>query len=274
MPIRVATDFVRVDASSVAQFIVDPSKTYTITNQVFHNNVRMGMIAVPTGYPDVTQTYLHRTFSRRHGQTHFQWQPQGDGYEFTTVYFYLLLRSQKWQNRANLAPYADAYTFGRGAGEPGVLNVDKVASITVEKKEEEGAPAFSDRPGSSYLLPSNVIELQRGYHISLSPIRNAETGHPMEWVEFKVRRERRRPSIELKTRIHITAGGDGDEILGIIKPDYAGDHSLHIGDINSTNNAINIFALVAPTINPQDSGDFTFEVGDPEKDGRITISSV
>ncbi len=272
MPIAQATSIVRIAPDSIVRMLINPTTTYNINIDQLKRNVKMGMIAIPSDeFPGRTKTYFHQEFS--FGNNSFQWHATQEGVGFGVLYFYLLL---PWQDGTltHPAPHKRAFDIGMGDGEANDLPGNKVASLSVQLTATQTENLVGGVPGTSIPLPANLIEFVPGYVASIGP--NMDNSTPLQWAEIHARNEVGHPSIELKARIHIISGADGNVIKGIIDSDHTNRYSLPLRAVNTVNNNDNLIALVVPTPtqNPDGSTTYTFEVGDPEKDGRVTISSV
>lgn len=272
MSISQARSITRVIPGSVAFIGVDFNKKYKITPQVNKRNIRMGMIAVPTNFAS-SRTFYHRVFPYG-DSTPFQWQAKMDGTNFGFLYFYALL---PWSNSlASLpSPSPDhAYDIGLGDGEADDLAHNQVATITVDlKATAAGGHQFHDTTNESIVLPAEIIEFAEGFHKGIYP-KTGSNGEQLDWAHVKVLKANSKSHIEVKARIHVISGRDGQDIIGFIDADHFTDHAVPLGPVGTTNNNVNLMALIAPTVNPEDPNDFTFEVGDPEKNGRVTVQNI
>lgn len=278
MPLATAHGIVLVAPDAVACVPVDHNQTYAISPEVDKDNVRMGMIGVPEGFPTTNRSYYHEEFNTGSGP--FNFQPQVNGTNLSTLYFYLLL---PWSGTATGAN-ATTYTIGLNDGADGQLSQNKVASISITHIANQTAPSFEDTPAphDCHQLPATPIEFADNCYVSVQPLAGDGGGHGesrgdnLDWVNIGVQRENGHPTLEANTRIHVISGRSGEQIEGIIQPtEHSGlTHSVQLGPLDTANNNINLFALVAPTTNPPGSNDFTFEVGDPEKDGKVSIRTV
>ena len=269
MVISQANALTRVIPDAVATVLVDANKTYTITPQVFKRNMVIGMIAIPSDFPG-NRSYAHQTFTA--GEPAFSWKPLVDGVAYNRVHFYALL---PWdQQSAAPGIHETVYDIGRGDGEQHDLLRQQVSTLTVTMKDNAtGGHRFHDTPNTSVTLPANLIEMVPGHHIKVESVR-ASNGEALTWAHVQVLYENSKAHIEKSIRIQVISGTVGQTIIGYIDPNFQGPHVIPLGPVGNPAGQMYLNALVSPTVNPADPNDFTFEVGDPEKDGKVTIRSI
>jgi hypothetical protein len=260
-----ARSFVNVDKNALASIQVTKNINYAFSYELTKDNVLLGMIATKGPLSANNSAIAYRIFSEQ-GNNTFSWRNEG---EFTDLHFFMLM---KFQEVDTGTPSRKTYIIGPGDGAVEDIPAGYAAKINIDYwSTTSGIGISRGADVEKVVLPAELVEFASGFQISVSPVADPNLGLG-NIISLSVEKAGESDLIEIKTNIHVISGTDGYELLAVVTPEADEMAYFQLGEINTINNNVNIVAFVAPTIEDTSKPwEFTFELGDPEKDGSVGI---
>ncbi len=238
-----------------------PPEGIKITPFIYHENIYMAAIAIPSGFTNGS-TYAIKEFTTAENNQEILWQP---GQEFSEIILFSLLL---WEGPARRGDTIQQYYLGKGDGEVGDLPDNEAASLQIEYAAEQPAntPSLREYRGETISLPQERLFGAAGHHRSFAP------QDEMGWINLSIIEEGNKLFIEKSASIHVLAGWNGRLIVGLITKEQMAGGWINLNQQGSRNNNVNILAMIAPT--QTEDNEYTFQLGDPEKDGKVVLRRV
>ena len=260
-----ANAYVSIISNAVAHIPIPAGASFQLTPEIDHDNIRLGVVITNWGFPGPPNTnsrrYYHHQFASNADT--LTWPVAGVDGNFTDMYIYALLPiSAREPGDGSIE-----LTIGQGDGEAQAGGNNAATLKIWHHRTEPGDPGPIEAPprGNRINLPATEIEFFGGYYYSVAP-RNGNN-----WVVFIAQGPGGVSEIELDCAIHVIAGRAGDVIEGVITPDQNTACKLNVVGTNA-----NLMAMVTPKYSRNKDGDdvYTFELGDPEKDGVVKVRQI
>ena len=257
---------IQVAADTVAAIHLNSNQTVEIMPQLLKDNIRMGFIATTPDFPN-DKSYYHYLFPAN-GPEGYVFSPQISGKECTNLYLYLLLPITEVFSIPDA--HNASYYVGIHDGEANDTGQNTSGSFSVLQSPNYLSKSnVPPSPAETLQLPGDPLIEISGYCVSLDG-----AGYNLRSAQLAGYSGAEKAVMEEKTRIQVLCGLGNQKLIAYLDAEHPGPYDIPIGMMGTADALINLIALVAPTVDPNDPNNFTFEVGDPEKDGKVTIRNI